>query len=106
MAEMGGVGEARIERSKGHIVLFMLQLEAQHQPLPHAKAAIGTPNCSLKRCNKREGESPSELRARLAVVAVRFVADQLGLSLFQRTEGKCQYADNSFVTDDGVMPVL
>ena len=30
----------------------------------------------------------------------------IAVSLFQRTEGKCQYADISFVTDDGVMPVL
>ena len=30
----------------------------------------------------------------------------LAVSLFQRTKGKCQYADISFVTDDGVMPVL
>ena len=30
----------------------------------------------------------------------------IAVSLFQRTEGKCQYADISFETDDGVMPVL
>ena len=29
----------------------------------------------------------------------------IAVSLFQRTEGKCQYADISFVTE-GVMPVL
>jgi hypothetical protein len=30
----------------------------------------------------------------------------IAVSLFQRTEGKCQYADISFVTDEGVVPVL
>lgn len=30
----------------------------------------------------------------------------IAVSLFQHTEGKCQYADISFVTDDGVVPVL
>jgi len=30
----------------------------------------------------------------------------IAVSLFQQTEGKCQYAGISFVSDDGVMPVL
>jgi len=30
----------------------------------------------------------------------------IAVSLFQHTEGKCQYADISFVTDHGVVPVL
>jgi hypothetical protein len=30
----------------------------------------------------------------------------IAVSLFQRTEGKCQYAGISFVTDEGVLPVL
>ena len=30
----------------------------------------------------------------------------IAVSLFQHTEGKCQYADISFVTVDGVVPVL
>jgi hypothetical protein len=30
----------------------------------------------------------------------------IAVSLFQHTEGKCQYAGISFVTDDGAVPVL
>src|SRR6187551_1080347 len=87
MAEMGGVGEARIKRGERHVVLRMQQLEAQHQPLPHAEAAIGHAQLLAEEMQQARGREPERsCKLALRVVAVRLVADELDDLLDARVE--------------------
>jgi Protein of unknown function (DUF3047) len=123
---MRRVGKAGIERGVGQIVLGMQKLKAVQEALPQPEATVGdtefgTPGRRARRMSSpvpcatasasgsRKGRDvyrdyEAKIGGTLPAKIVRVWL--IAVSLFQHSEGKCQYADISFLSDKGAVQVL